>query len=351
MLYKGDEQETPPPSILQATAQKPPAPPMDAARGLPTKCNELTNIETANLYGRETLPAEDLMQRYHLLAPYANATNQERVEAVGRNASREAPECEAARGLSIVILNLNKAELIVPLVESLIAIEPGFRGAGMGFEVLIGDTGSTDPAVLALYGRAPSMVKVMHGLKYQFSRCNNQVFFAHARYDTTLFLNNDVILRDHPDCLMRMFRLLERRPDLGMTGLCLFFPGGTVQHAGIDVFRGGPLRGFCFHPHARETMPATAAETWDCLAVTAACVMIRSALFRQIGGFDEAYRTECQDVDLCLAARRLGQGVAILNAGQVLHLENATRPKGSEDWADRQLFMRRWGAFIEAFAL
>lgn len=291
------------------------------------------------------------MQRYHLLAPYANATNQERVDAVGQSGSRDAPERDATRGLSIIILNLNKPELIVPLVESLIAIEPSFRAAGLGFEVLIGDTGSTDPNVLALYDRAPPMVTVMRGLKYQFSRCNNQVFFAHARYDTTLFLNNDVILRDHPDCLMRMFTLLERRPELGLAGLCLFFPDGTVQHSGIDVFRDGPLRGFCFHPHARETMPATAVESWDCLAVTAACVMIRSALFREIGGFDEAYRTECQDVALCLAARRLGQGIAILNAGHVLHLENATRPKGSEDWADRQLFMRRWGAFIEAFAL
>lgn len=290
------------------------------------------------------------MQRYPLLAPY-NLTNPERVNAIGQVGTQSLPDGVAPHGLSIVILNLNKPELIVPLVDSLIAMEPMFRDAGLGFEVLIGDTGSTDPEVLALYDRAPPMVTVMRGLAYQFSRCNNQVFFGHARYDTTLFLNNDVIVDGQPDSFLRMFRTLERRPELGAVGLCLFFPDGTVQHAGIDVFRDGELRGFCFHPHARQAMPERAAETWDCLAVTAACVMIRSDMFREIGGFDEGYRTECQDVALCLAVQRLGRGIAILNAGKVLHLENATRPKGSEDWADRQLFMRRWGSFIDAFAL
>lgn len=294
------------------------------------------------------------MPRYPLLDPYADTTNLGRVDAVGPVGAPAAPRAapgEARRGLSIVILNLDKPELIVPLVDSLAAVEPSFRAAGLGFEVLIGDTGSTHPEVLALYDRAPPFVTAVRGLKYHFSRSNNEVFFGHARYDTALFLNNDVIVRDHPDCLMRMVRMLERRADLGVVGLCLFFPDGTVQHAGIDVFRDGPLRGFCFHPHAREPMPASAAESWDCLAVTGACLMIRSALFREIGGFDEAYRTECQDVALCLAASRLGQGIAVLNAGNVVHLENATRPKGSEDWGDRQLFMRRWGAYIEAFAL
>jgi len=291
------------------------------------------------------------MLRDSRLAPYADTTNIDRAAAVARAGTPAVAEREAPRGLSIVILNLNKPELIVPLLDSLVAMEPDFRAAGFGFEVLIGDTGSSDPEVLAAYDRAPPFVTVMRGLKYHFSRSNNDVFFAHARYDTTLFLNNDVIVRDHPDCLMRMCRLLDQRADLGAVGLCLFFPDGTVQHAGIDVFRDGPLRGFCFHPHAHALMPDTAVESWDCLAVTAACVMVRSDLFRAVGGFDEGYRTECQDVALCLAIRRLGRNVAIVNAGKVQHLENATRPKGSEDWGDRQLFMRRWGSFIDAAAL
>ena len=294
------------------------------------------------------------MQRHPRLAPYS-LTNLERVNAIGQAVPRDRGPADAPadlpHGLSIVILTIDKPELIIPLIHSLMAMAPLFQQAELGFEVLIGDTGSTDPTVLAFYERLPPLVTVVRGLSYHFSRCNNQLFFAHARYDTALFLNNDVIVRDQPDSILRMVQQLERRPELGVIGLCLFFPDGSVQHAGIDVFRDGPLRGFCFHPHAHTPVPEQMADSWECLAVTGACLMIRADLFRAIGGFDEGYRTECQDVALCLAVQRLGRRAAVLNAGPVLHLENATRPRGSEDWADRQLFMRRWGTFIDAFAL
>ena len=76
--------------------------------------------------------------------------------------------------------------------------------------------------------------------------------------------------------------------------------------------------------------------------------MIRSELFRQIDGFDEGYQTECQDIALCLQAKRLGYAIKLIHTGNIIHLENATRPKGSEDWQDRQRFVRKWGTFIEA---
>ena len=82
--------------------------------------------------------------------------------------------------------------------------------------------------------------------------------------------------------------------------------------------------------------------------MTGACLMVRSPVFAACGGFSTAYAAECQDVDLCLRARRLGQNVVLVNAGTIIHLENGTRPKQDENWKDRQLFMRRWSAFIEA---
>lgn len=76
--------------------------------------------------------------------------------------------------------------------------------------------------------------------------------------------------------------------------------------------------------------------------------MIRSELFSRLGGFDEAYAAECQDVDLCLAASRLGYGVEICNSDRLVHLENATRPRGEENWNDRRLLVRRWSAYLAA---
>jgi GT2 family glycosyltransferase len=76
--------------------------------------------------------------------------------------------------------------------------------------------------------------------------------------------------------------------------------------------------------------------------------MIRTGLWEALGGLDEAYESECQDIDLCLAAHRLGWDIEVLDEGPVVHLENATRPAGDESWPDRRLLFRRWESYLEA---
>lgn len=57
------------------------------------------------------------------------------------------------------------------MIHLLAAAEPVLAAAGLGLQVIIGDTrGSTDPSVLASYDTAPAVVEVVCGLEYQFSR-------------------------------------------------------------------------------------------------------------------------------------------------------------------------------------
>lgn len=287
------------------------------------------------------------------LAPYADAGNLDRATLVQRPRRLSAPvHPDRAPGLSVIILTLNRPELIVPLVRDLTALAPGFAAAGLGYEVLVGDTGSTDAAVLAFYEglAADGPVRVVRGLRYQFSARNNDLFYAHARFDAALFLNNDVVIAEAPGALAAMREALFSAPDVGITGLVMHFGDGvSVQHAGIDFFRGGPLDGLCYHPGARAQRPADSfPAVAEVPAVTGACLMIRADLFLRAGGFEEDYGAECQDVDLCLKVRRLGARTLLVRHGTVLHLENATRPKGDEHWADRRLYMRRWNAFTAA---
>lgn len=303
------------------------------------------------------LPPDETRTLEPRLDPYQELDNVGRAQEVNAAPSfrqrRQAGSLggETGRGLSVIILTKDHPELILPLLEDLIAIRSDFTARGLGFEILVGDTGTTDGNVWRFYETHQDQITVIRDLKYHFSACNNQVFYDYSRFDSVLFLNNDIVLKERPGCLMTMYDHLQARPELGVVGLCLLFPDGTIQHAGIDVFREGSLRGFCYHPRARQPLPAGTPDSWSCLAVTGACLMIRAPLFEAIGGFDEGYRTECQDVALCLAARRHGAEIDILNLGHIIHLENATRPKGSEDWADRQRFMRRWGSYLEATVL
>lgn len=249
-------------------------------------------------------------------------------------------------GLSIIILNLDKPELIIPLVEDLKKAREAYFEEG-NLEVIIGDTGSRSLEVLKFYDGLPVFVRVIRNLDYHFSRSNNDCFFSSVRHDKVLFLNNDVIIKNNTQCINDMALELTRDPQAGCVGLCLFYGNQALQHGGIDFFSAGDLRGFCYHPRAGETLKLPRGS-WHAPAVTGACLMVSSFVFAELGGFDEEYLKEAQDVDLCLKLLKIGKHNTILNCGNIIHLENATRPKGEENWQDRRKFMRRWSSFVEA---
>lgn len=282
------------------------------------------------------------------LFAYTDETNLERSYAVVGSTPRRAVKQNFAPGLSIAILTLNKPELIVPLLDSLVAAKQVLRGQGTAVQILVGDTGSTDGEVLAAYDRLASEVEIVRGMQYQFSRCNNDLFYGVAQHDTVLFLNNDVVFDDAARSLTELMRVRRTDSTVGILGLLLHYPDGSVQHTGIDFFRDGPLAPLCYHPfHARALQEEPAfGHRFPAPAVTGAALLVDSRLFAELGGFDEAYHAECQDVALCLGARRLGYRIEVICAGRVLHLENATREKNSEDWRDRRRLVRKWASFI-----
>ncbi len=248
-------------------------------------------------------------------------------------------------GVSVVILTLDKPELIIPLLDTLMAARAEFAEAGLRLQVIVGDTGSSDPVVLEYYRTLPpDRAEVVTDLEYQFSRSNNDCVEGRVACEHTLFLNNDVLLPSGQALLMMHRRFAA--PETGAVGLALDFPDGTVQHRGVDFFRQGELFGLPYHPLAGERSIHHPDTDWAAVATTGAALMVRTDLFVQAGGFDEHYTAECQDIDLCLTIRRLGFDVRVVDAGPVTHLENATRLRGEEHWQDRRTFVRRWGSFM-----
>ena len=254
------------------------------------------------------------------------------------------------QGISVVILNLNKPELIVPLIAHLVKQQDVLQHHGLVLEVLVGDTGSTNAETIACLNQLSQTVggTVQFNLKYNFSACNNQMAFEHSQCDLILFLNNDIIFANETS-LLELYQHAQNLPDTGVFGALLFFENGLVQHAGVDFYRRNDLRGLCHHPlsHAERTADSFP-KLIDAPATTGAFLAIRANLFLAIGGFDEAYVAECQDIALCLAALRHGFRSITLNLGKTIHLENATRAKNEENWPDRQRFLRKWGSYIEA---
>lgn len=284
----------------------------------------------------------------HRLDRYLGTDNLSRARTIEEN-RRTVRSVAEEPGLSIVILTLNKPELILPMIEWLTRAANYFEQQSRGLQVIIGDTGSTNPEVLEAYKQLPDGVEVVRDLKFQFSRSNNDTADGRVRCHRVLFLNNDVIF-DSPEQLWRAYQV-SLQPGIGVVGLVMDFPDGTIQHSGIDVIRSGDSRGLIYHAEVGQPRPDRTDRIWDALAVTGACLFLRTELWQSLSGFDEAYDKECQDIDLCLRAHRLGERIVVADVGRVVHIENATREPGEEHWPDRRLLLRRWESYLEASGL
>ncbi len=252
-------------------------------------------------------------------------------------------------GLSVVILNLNKPELIVPQLHRLVEELKCFESHSKKLEILIGDTGSTHSEVLEAYEsyEKSGKIRVLRDLKYHFSKNNNQVVREVSTCDTLLFLNNDVIFEGREGEVWNFYHSFKQS-QVAIGGAYMWFPDDGLQHGGIRYVPSGPQKGMPFHVHGGELIPYSfLPDHTDIPAVTGACLMMDRTWWLRVGGFHEHYRAECQDVDLCLSVERLGGRVKLFKPGRWLHLENATRPKGEASKEDRALWRRRWSAWVE----
>ncbi len=306
-----------------------------------------SNFELSSRYVTRPLGEGSLMVN-PAKDPYYHCSNINRVNSIR---SSTVPECAAlARtpGLSVIILTLEKYELISPLIDSLLAAKVALLSKyKINLQIIIGDTGSTSDDMESLYQRASSDITVVRDLSYHFSKCNNHLFQRYVLYETVLFLNNDILFDDPVTSLLGMYRRLANQSEVGVVGAYMLYPTKKLQHGGVDVFKNGPQKGFCFHPgHNTAFSAPDFGSSKRYPAVTGACLMMTAELFEQCAFFDESYEAEAQDVDLCLKAARLGLATEVVYVGEIIHYENGTRRKGEYNQRDRARFIRKWRSFL-----
>jgi len=276
---------------------------------------------------------------------YSFQNNSSRIRNL-KNINIQKFENKKKEGLSIVILNLDKPEYLIPLVEILKKSKESFRKENIFFEILIGDTGSTDQKVIKAY--EDSEIKVIKGLKYHFSKNNNDVAYKNSSGKWILFMNNDIIFQDEK-LLFQLYLKAEENSNIGICGHVLLFENLTLQHCGIQFFKLNTSTNFMpYHIDGGKSLKEVhlpESQFFD--ATTGAFLMIKRDLFENVYGFNEDFEKEAQDIDLCLKIRRLGFQILVLNLGKVIHFENGTRVKGEESNFDRSLFVRLWSSFIE----
>ena len=180
--------------------------------------------------------------------------------------------------------------------------------------------------------------------------CNHGASLATG--ELLCFLNNDTVVT--PGWLSELIKTLEGFPDAGLVGPMLIYPDGRLQEAGGIVWRDGsawnygrdgdaddPAYGFCR----------------DVDYISGACLVMRTELFRRIGGFDNRYAPAYyEDTDLAMAVKDLGYRVLMQPLAKVIHYEgissgrdNDTGPKRFQE-RNARLFRSKWQRQLQSHA-
>lgn len=142
---------------------------------------------------------------------------------------------------------------------------------------------------------------------------------CHASGDLLLLLHDDIETTS-PDWLHVMVSLTQDE-DVGVVGARLLFADGTLQHAGY-VFAGDPFHTFSGHDPNESGPSGLLQVDRETSGVTAACALIKTSVFRAVGGITTNLAGNFGDVDLCLKVRHLGHRILWTPYATFVHFES-----------------------------
>ena len=191
-------------------------------------------------------------------------------------------------------------------------------------KVVVIDNGSTDGTleVARKYARNhPNVLAVPSGGNIGLAAGNNVVIpYIEGTY--TLMLNPDTVVK--PDTLSALIRFMETDAKIGVVGPKCVYEDGTPHTSYHRSWNFWHLVVWRILPYSLTR------KLYDKLAryretevdfVSGACLLVRAALFREVGGYDPAYFLTVEDVcDLCRRIRQRGYKIVFTPRAEIMHL-------------------------------
>ncbi len=220
------------------------------------------------------------------------------------------------RFVDTAIDSLRKAETTVPL------------------EVIAVTTGVIDPIP-----SADQQVVYQPSGDFNFAEAVNRGR-VHATGEYLLILNDDTTAAD-PNPVTRLLEI-GQRAGVGAVGAKLTYPDGRLQHAGIVLLPSGPTHAHIARPGNFAGYFGSTLTPRNFSAVTAAAMLTPTRVFDELGGFDEAFARDFNDVDYCLRLRKAGYRVAWTPYAHLTHHEGASIVRKAANPSELAEFRRRW---------
>ena len=183
-------------------------------------------------------------------------------------------------------------------------------------EIIIVDNGSTDESAAEIRRDFPEVTVLETGSNLGFTGGNN-VGIRHALEcgsDYIFLLNNDTTVE--PCALSTLVAAAQAEPGFGLLAPVIhcFYPPREIWFADsrLELHRGA-----AWHDNSRQ--PERTHQPYEVPWATGCAMLIRAALLRELGGFDDRYYLSWEDVDLCLRVRKAGLAIATVPAARIYH--------------------------------
>lgn len=223
--------------------------------------------------------------------------------------------------VAIVILNWNGAKLMEEFLPLVIAYSPAELA-----EVVVADNGSTDNSIALLQEKFPSVRLIRLDQNYGFAEGYNQAL-RQVDNEYTVMLNSDVEVT--PGWLDAPLTALESDPSIAAVQPKIraqrnkqYFEyagaaGGYMDIYGYPFCRGRVL-------HIVEKDEGQYDTTADILWATGACLFIRTAIYKEVGGLDAGFFAHQEEIDMCWRLRSRGYRLVCTPQSVVYHVGGAT---------------------------
>ncbi len=228
--------------------------------------------------------------------------------------------------VSIVILNWNGKKFLEQFLLSLVKYT-----THPGAEIVVADNGSSDDSMAFMEQEYPSIRTLRMDKNHGFSGGYNR---ALEKMDSKYFLllNSDIEVTEA--WLDPLLDVMETNPQVAAcTPKILNFHLKThFEYAGaaggfIDKFGYPFCRGRIFD--ALEEDQGQFDDNTEIFWGTGACLMVRSELWREVGGLDELFFAHMEEIDLCWRLKRQGHVILSVPSSRVYHVGGGTLERGN----------------------
>ncbi len=229
--------------------------------------------------------------------------------------------------IAVVILNWNTEDFLRKFLPGLLRSCEKVEGA----EVIVADNDSSDDSMNVMKEVFPQVRTIQFEKNYGFTGGYNKAF-NEIDCEYFVLINSDIEVTDgwleplvkwmdtHPDCGACAPKLhsWQERDKFEYAGAA----GGFIDKYGYPFCRGRIMKRL-------ETDRGQYDSPKDVFWATGACLMVRSKVYRKLGGLDERFFAHMEEIDLCWRMQLEGWKVTVVPESMVYHLGGGTLPSSS----------------------